>query len=663
MTARSLSLPSGGFGAPAVVLLLAAAAAMLAWNNAAPSLAAWGNAPSDYDPARMLLLYSTLPRLVTALICGAALALSGTLFQQVLRNPLASPTTLGVSAGASLALSLAVLFAPALIGVGRDLVALAGSAAATALIFALGARRGFSPFSLVLSGLVVSLWCGAFSSILILLNDRYMVSLFIWGAGSLAQQSWEIPLGLLPRIGLLAVLAVAMARPLALLEIGENSAGALGLSVSQLRLATVAVAVGLAGFVVSAVGVIGFIGLVAPAIARLAGARRVSGQLLWSPLIGAALLWFTDESVKAMAGVVSDFLPTGAVTAVFGSPLLLLLLPRLKAMHRSVPEARKPLPPLITPSSRNLLLVFAIFAVLLATALFFGRTPDGRWTWLGAAEWDAVLPMRAPRVFAALAAGAMLAVAGTILQRLTNNDMASPEVLGVSAGATIGVAISLFVFVSPALGVQIGFAAVGAIVIIAVIFVLGMRSGFAPERVLLAGIALGAMLDAFIGVLAASGDPRALTLIRWMGGSTYSVDATSATTVCILAAFFILIALTTRRWLDLLPLGAVAARELGIPVSSARGLLFLLAAVLSAAATLVVGPLSFVGLMAPHLAREAGLTRALPQLLGAALAGGGLMVLADWGGRMMAFPYQMPAGLVSALVGAPFLIFLLRRRA
>jgi len=271
--------------------------------------------------------------------------------------------------------------------------------------------------------------------------------------------------------------------------------------------------------------------------------------------------------------------------------------------------------------------------------------------------------MRAPRVFAALAAGAMLAVAGTILQRLTNNDMASPEVLGVSAGATIGVAISLFVFVSPALGVQIGFAAIGAVVIIAVIFFLGMRSGFAPERVLLAGIALGAMLDAFIGVLAASGDPRALTLIRWMGGSTYSVDAESATTVCVLAVVFILLALATRRWLDLLPLGAVAARELGIPVSSARGLLFLLAAVLSAGATLVVGPLSFVGLMAPHLSREAGLTRALPQLLGAALAGGGLMVLADWGGRMMAFPYQMPAGLVSALVGAPFLIFLLRRRA
>jgi iron complex transport system permease protein len=86
----------------------------------------------------------------------------------------------------------------------------------------------------------------------------------------------------------------------------------------------------------------------------------------------------------------------------------------------------------------------------------------------------------------------------------------------------------------------------------------------------------------------------------------------------------------------------------------------MVAAVMTAASTLIVGPLSFVGLMAPHVAREIGLIRALPQMTGAALAGAGLMVAADWAGRMVAFPYQMPAGLVSALIGAPFLMLLLR---
>ncbi len=91
-------------------------------------------------------------------------------------------------------------------------------------------------------------------------------------------------------------------------------------------------------------------------------------------------------------------------------------------------------------------------------------------------------------------------------------------------------------------------------------------------------------------------------------------------------------------------------------------MLFSGAVALTAAATLVVGPLSFVGLMAPHIARELGLSRALPQILGAALCGGGLMVIADFIGRTAAFPYQLPAGLLSALVGAPFLMLLLWKR-
>jgi iron complex transport system permease protein len=122
-------------------------------------------------------------------------------------------------------------------------------------------------------------------------------------------------------------------------------------------------------------------------------------------------------------------------------------------------------------------------------------------------------------------------------------------------------------------------------------------------------------------------------------------------------------ALLWRRWLDLLPLGPSSAASLGVPLKSARLALFCLAGLLSAVATLGVGPLSFVGLMAPHLAREAGLTRALPQMAGAALLGGALMVLADWLGRTVLFPYQIPAGLMSALVGAPFLMLLLFRKS
>ncbi|WP_312837134.1 iron chelate uptake ABC transporter family permease subunit, partial [Pantoea sp.] len=111
----------------------------------------------------------------------------------------------------------------------------------------------------------------------------------------------------------------------------------------------------------------------------------------------------------------------------------------------------------------------------------------------------------------------------------------------------------------------------------------------------------------------------------------------------------------------LLPLGSTTARSAGMSLTASRLSLLLLAAALTAAATLTIGPLSFIGLMAPHMARMLGFRRALPQILLAGLLGGGLMAFADWCGRMLAFPDQIPAGLMATFFGAPYFIYLLRR--
>ncbi|MFD1378871.1 iron chelate uptake ABC transporter family permease subunit [Fodinicurvata halophila] len=240
---------------------------------------------AGFDAGRLVLLYSDLPRLATSLLAGAALGLAGTILQQVLRNPLASPTTLGLSAGAKLSLSLATLYAPGLFVLGSDMVALAGSLAAGLVVLALGARRDFSPVTMVLAGLVVSLYCGALSALLILLNDRYLESLFIWGGGSLQQQDWSVPLSMLPRLLLLGGIVMVMARPLELLSLPDEQARALGLRTAAIRWGGAAVALCLTAVVTSLVGVIGFIGLVAPTIARLCGARRFRQRLLWAPCL------------------------------------------------------------------------------------------------------------------------------------------------------------------------------------------------------------------------------------------------------------------------------------------------------------------------------------------------------------------------------------------
>jgi len=241
-------------------MLLAAALALTVWSAVAllpPGL--WLRAlrsPDLTDPGQLLFRHAFLPRLAISWLAGAALGLAGTIFQQVLRNPLAEPTTLGTSAGAGLALAVAGLYAPVLLEQGREGVALAGAAVATAAVFGLAGRR-LAPVTLILAGLVVSLTCGSAGALLVLLHREYMTELFVWQSGSMVQTGDATTLALLPRLAAAAVLAALLARPLALLELEDAGAAGLGLSPARTRLAGLAIAVGLSATVVAAVGVIG----------------------------------------------------------------------------------------------------------------------------------------------------------------------------------------------------------------------------------------------------------------------------------------------------------------------------------------------------------------------------------------------------------------------
>lgn len=649
-----LTLALGILGAASAALLLADPLTELLQRSA--------SAPVDgYDADRLVLLHSTLPRLVMALLCGAALGASGAILQQVLRNPIASPTTLGIDAGARLALAIAAVSMPQLVGWGRDVVALVGSAVTTLLVFAVVRQRGYTALSIVLTGLVVSLYCGALSSILVLIGDRYVQSLHIWGAGSLNQQSWGPSLDLMLRLAVLSLPIIVLLRPLSLLDADERSAAALGVSVAKLRIAAVAIAAAMAAVVTSSVGVIGFVGLVAPIIARLSGARRFGERLLFSATTGALILLLTDTFVQNVAGPSALFIPTGAITAVLASPLLLLLLPKLKTQLR-------PPPVFVAPRANRRAGGYTSAAGLIAAAvvaglaLALGRGIDGTWQLASAGEWAEISAWRVPRLAAAALAGALLGVAGLILQRLTNNEMASPEVLGVSAGAILAVACGLFVFGELGrIGMNVA-AVAGSLTVLGVILLIGRRAGFAPEKVLIAGIALNALIDAVVGVMTAGGNPQAMALLGWMSGSTGGTTGAEALQAGGAVILLVPLAALMARWLNLLPLGGPQASALGVPVVNARLALLTLAAVLTAVATFIIGPLTFVGLMAPLVAMMTGIRQSLPLLVGAAICGASIMGLADTLARTVAFPLQLPTGLTAAIVGAPFLLLLLGRR-
>lgn len=407
--------------------LAALAALAVSLNNALtlpPPGRWWGAlwAPDNAEVAQLIFHYSLMPRLAVALLVGGGLGLAGVLFQQVLRNPLAEPSTLGVASGAQLGVTVATL--------------------------------------------------------------------------------WLLPGGETTR----QLAALLLLRPMTLLGVDDGVARNLGLGL---------------------------------ALARLLGARRLLHRLILAPLIGALLLWLTDQVVVWLAHVWAE-VPTGAATALIGAPLLLWLLPRLR--HS------------VQPATDGQMLQH--------------QTPGRyQWVWLGA----------------------------------------------------------------------------GAVLV-------------------LAGIAIGTAFTTLITLLLISGDPRLGGLLSWISGSTYGVGPRQAVFSAVTAFCLLLLVPLCRRWLTLLPMGSASALSLGVPLVRARLSILLLVAVLTAGATLTVGPLSFIGLMAPHMARMLGFHKPVAQGLMASAIGGILMMFADWCGRMVMFPNQIPAGLLATFIGAPYFIWLLRRQ-
>ncbi|MDX3928194.1 MAG: Fe(3+)-hydroxamate ABC transporter permease FhuB [Shinella sp.] len=624
----------------------------------------WAHLPapgSGLDDLRDVILYqSQLPRAVMALLCGAGLGLAGALLQRVLRNPLAEPSTLGISAGAQLALAAAAAYTPALLASGREAVAFAGAVTAIGVVLALNWKRDLEPVSVILAGMMVSLTATAASASLILANGEYMFSLFIWGGGSLTQQSWHPSFSIALRILIVGAGSLFLLRPLAILGLGDAHARNLGIALPATRLLTIALAVWLAASITAEVGIIGFIGLAAPALAQLSGARTPGQKLYAAPFIGGILLWFADGLVQLVAGGGAERVPTGAATALLGGPLLLWMLPRLRMFEwPSLGTSDAPAYRTGRPGTW-LILLTATACVVAGLSLSAGWGPTG---WLIAKEelLSDFLQWRLPRVGIALAAGAMLAAAGTIMQRLTGNPLASPEVLGVGMGAGVGLSCALFLFSSPSLPIQLAGAAFGSLIVLVAMLTISARSHFGPEKLLLGGIAMSALCSAVLTAVIATGSPTAFRLLGWISGSTD--DATAAGASLALASCMVLIAplFLARRWLDILPLGATTARELGLSLWQSRASLVVLCGLLSAVASLFVGPLSFVGLIAPHLARFSGLHRPLPALTGSILIGMILMLVSDWLSRMVAYPYQLPLGLFASMLGGIYLVWLLSR--
>ena len=279
----------------------------------------------------------------------------------------------------------------------------------------------------------------------------------------------------------------------------------------------------------------------------------------------------------------------------------------------------------------------------------------------GGLDADIVRELRLPRAVNAFATGGLLAVAGVLMQVLVRNPLADPYVLGISGGAAVGALGAILVgaagFLVP------GAAFVGAAASTALVLALGRAGGaWMPTRLLLVGVIVAAGWGAVVTfMLAVAPDQRLRGMLFWLMGdlSHASGGGIALGALAVGAAA----ALVLARKLNLLAHGDDRAAILGVEVAPTRLAVFLLASALTAAAVTTAGTVGFIGLVVPHLVRLASGEDHRVLVPGAALLGGGLLVLADTLARTLLAPQQLPVGVVTALVGVPLFLFLLARRS
>ncbi|MHA7132780.1 iron ABC transporter permease [Oerskovia turbata] len=633
-----------------------------------------GDADADRTAAAVLVA-SRVPRLLAGLLVGVSLGAAGAALQSVARNPLASPDTLAVNAGAYVAVVGAAVIGVTLPFYLSGTLALLGGLAASGLVLVLARGGAAGPTRLILAGSAITLALHSLTTVLLVLFQQETMGLFAWGSGSIVQSgttqvALAAPIVVAGLVGLLLV-----AHRLDLLALGDDTATVLGIDVRATRVVTILLAVLLSATAVTVAGPVGFVGLCAPVIVRLA-ARKVPGLnrhrvlIPLSGIAGVVVILAADVLLRLLLpGAYGVAVPTGVITTVLGAAVLVWLARRLKD---SGPAAGTRAAHVKPRTARRALVVVTVLVALLVAATVAALLLGDRLLLTGdVVNWAAdragkqvsfVLDQRVPRVLAAILAGAALGLAGTVVQAVCRNPLAEPGLLGVTAGAGLGaVGVVLLVPGVGITGMSIA-AVVGALATFAAVYRLAHRGGLSSDRLVLIGIGMSTGATALTTLLIVVVAPWNLNLaLTWLSGSTYGRTLEHLIPVVLALLVVVPVAVLHRREMDVLALDEDTPRVLGLRLDRTRLLLLGASAVLTAAAVCAVGVVGFVGLVAPHAARALVGSRNGRVIPVAMLLGAVLVSVADTVGRTVIAPAQIPAGLTTALLGAPYFVWLLWR--
>ncbi|ASF41468.1 iron ABC transporter permease [Halobacillus halophilus] len=612
-----------------------------------------------------------LPRAVMGILAGGALAVSGVILQTVTKNPLSSASTLGIHSGTYFAVVLTTIFFPFIMFANGIVTAFLGGILTFAAVYLLSGAGNATPVRMVLAGMIVTFLFSSLTSVLQIFYENETQGLFLWGSGTLIQNNWDGVQFSLPLIAAGMLTAFIFSKKMDTLTLGDDVATALGQNVRIVKLITILAAVLLTSVTVSVVGPIGFVGLVAPHIIKLIGYRShiplVIGSFLW----GGNVLLLADILARIIDPSFSE-LPVGAITALIGSPWLIWLVMRMKQSQGSgdtgtimagsgeVNLSLKKLLPLLG-------------AVIVLTILV--SMSSGNYGFEPLVAWDAffgasnefirnfILNLRLPRALVAVFSGAILAVSGLIFQGVLRNPLADPSVIGITSGAGVGALMTMYVFSVSAVWIPVG-AMIGAFVFFLIVMGLGAKAEFQPTILALLGIGVSAFGSAIIQILVVQADLGVASALTWLSGTTYAKGWSQLLQYLLWPVIlFIPLLVFYIKTLDVLSLGDDTAKGLGLRVRSVRFQMAMIATLLAACSVAAVGSIGFVGLIAPHVARllvGSANQKLLPVTM---LLGGLLLLVADLFSRTLLAPNEIPSGILVALIGAPYFLWLMKKRA
>ncbi|KXG69198.1 Fe(3+) dicitrate transport system permease protein FecD [Escherichia coli] len=584
-----------------------------------------------------------LPRSLVAVLIGASLALAGTLLQTLTHNPMASPSLLGINSGAALAMALTSALSPTPIaGYSLSFIAACGGGVSWLLVMTAGGgfRHTHDRNKLILAGIALSAFCMGLTRITLLLAEDHAYGIFYWLAGGVSHARWQDVWQLLPVVVTAVPVVLLLANQLNLLNLSDSTAHTLGVNLTRLRLVINMLVLLLVGACVSVAG------------HRSAGAT--SGALLGR--LRSAQRTASEHAAGGHADVAGRCTRTRAG------------LPRRSARRRSAGADWQPLLCLACEEARmKIALVIFITLALAGCALLslhMGVIPVP-WRAL-LTDWQAgrehyyvLMEYRLPRLLLALFVGAALAVAGVLIQGIVRNPLASPDILGVNHAASlasVGALLlmpSLPVMVLPLLAFAGGMAGL--------ILLKMLAKTHQPMKLALTGVALSACWASLTDYLMLSRPQDVNNALLWLTGSLWGRDWSFVKIAIPLMILFLPLSLSFCRDLDLLALGDARATTLGVSVPHTRFWALLLAVAMTSTGVAACGPISFIGLVVPHMMRSITGGRHRRLLPVSALTGALLLVVADLLARIIHPPLELPVGVLTAIIGAPWFVWLLVR--